>query len=175
MKTVAIAVGALVLLGAAMSYNVWRASQEPVVRTPGLLETGRTKLHQQLEEAKRTEAQVEKQNWDSPPALRTLIAGHEQRIKKLKENTEAAEILAYDKESIQRLEKRIADLAAEAAAKAAEAADESRAQPTRDSQANPAVLSKADSAAKSNPEPPTESKPKPAVQSKPKPPQDSQP
>jgi hypothetical protein len=172
MRIVAIAFGILALLAAAMSYNIWHASTDPVIRAPGLLETGRTKLHQQVEESKKTEAEVEKQAWDSATALRGLIKGHQQRIEKLKGNAEAAEILAYDQESIQRLEKRIADLAAREAAKP-EA--ESGAEPPHDSQTDPTASSKTSSAAKSTPEVPTAPKPKPAVESKPKPPQDSQP
>jgi hypothetical protein len=75
MRIVAIASGILVLFAAAMTYNIWHASNDPVTSTPGPLETGRTKLHQQLEEAKKTEAQVEKEAWDSAPALRGLIKG----------------------------------------------------------------------------------------------------
>ena len=103
-----------------MIYNVWRGSQEPITRTPGPLETGRAQLRRQLDEAQKAEALVEKQDWDSAVALRRLIDGHQQRIDKLKGNTQAGEILAYDQRSIERLEKRIADLAAQEAARAAE-------------------------------------------------------
>jgi hypothetical protein len=133
-RVFAIALGILALLASAMIYNVWRASQEPVTRTPGPLETGRVKLHQQLDEARSTEAQVEKQEWDSAAALRGLIKAHEQRLEKLKGNTQAAEILAYDQESIERLEKRVAELAAQQAAKAAEAQDELQTRPAKDAQ-----------------------------------------
>lgn len=119
MRIVAIALGLLALLVAAMSYNVWRASQEPVTSTPGPVETGRMHLHAQLEEARKVENQAEKQDWNSPAALRGLIKGHEQRIEKLAGNPEATEILAYDRESITRLEKRIAELAEHETAKAA--------------------------------------------------------
>jgi hypothetical protein len=118
-RMVAIGLGVLVLLAAAMMYNVWRASQEPVAHTPGPLETGRTQLHAQLEEAKKVEAQAERQDWDSPRDLRALVQGHEQRIEKLKDNTQAAEIVAYDRDAISRLEKRITELAEQQAAKAA--------------------------------------------------------
>ena len=72
-KIVAIALGVLALLVSVMIYSVWRGSREQVTRTPGLFETGRIKLHQQLEDAQKTEAEVEKQNWDSTAALRRLI------------------------------------------------------------------------------------------------------
>jgi hypothetical protein len=133
-KFFAIAVGVLALLASAMIYNVWRGSQEPVTRTPGPLETGRAQLHQQLEEAQKTEALVEKQDWDSAVLLRRLINGHQQRIDKLKGNTEAEEILAHDQTAIERLEKRIADLAALEAAKAAGPQDESQPQPANAAQ-----------------------------------------
>jgi hypothetical protein len=124
----------MALLASTMIYNVWRGSQEPVTRTPGPLETGRAQLRRQLDDAQKTEALVEKQNWDSAVALRRLIDGHQQRIDKLKGNTQAGEILAYDQQSIERLEKRIADLAAQEAARAAEAQAESQARPARDAQ-----------------------------------------
>jgi hypothetical protein len=124
-KVVAIALGVLALLASVMIYGVWRGSRDQVTRTPGPLETGRIKLHQQFEEAQKTEAEVEKQNWDSTAALRRLIAGHQQRMEKLKGNAQAGEILVYDQQSVERLEKRIADLAAQEAQKA-EAAQESQ-------------------------------------------------
>lgn len=133
-KFLAIAVGVLALLASAMIYNVWRGSQEPVTKTPGPLETGRAQLRQQLDEAQKTEAQVEKQDWDSAVSLRRLISGHQQRIEKLKGNTEAGEILAYDQAAIERLEKRIVDLAAQEAARAAEPQDESQAHPANAAQ-----------------------------------------
>ena len=133
-RLVAVAVGVMALLASTMIYNVWRGSQEPVTRTPGPLETGRAQLRRQLDDAQKTEALVEKQNWDSAVALRRLIDGHQQRIDKLKGNTQAGEILAYDQAAIERLEKRIADLAAQEAARAAEAQAESQARPARDAQ-----------------------------------------
>ncbi len=127
MKKVAIALGVLVLLAAIVSFNVWRAAQEPVTRTPGLVETGRVQLHTQLDQAKKVESQAEKQDWNSPEALRSLIKGHEWRIEQLTGNKEAAEILAYDHDSIDRLDKRVqqlAELAEQEAERRAEAADE---------------------------------------------------
>jgi hypothetical protein len=133
-KFVAIAVAVVALLAWAMIYNVWRGSQEPVTRTPGPLENGRAQLRRQLDDAQKTEALVEKQDWDSAVALRSLINGHKQRIDKLKGNTEAGEIVAYDQAATERLEKRIADLAAQEAARAAEPQAESQANPARDAQ-----------------------------------------
>jgi hypothetical protein len=133
-KFVAIAVAVVALLAWAMIYNVWRGSQEPVTRTPGPLENGRAQLRRQLDEAQKNEALVEKQYWDSAVSLRRIIDGHKRRIDKLKGNTEAGEIIAYDQAAIERLDKRIADLAAQEAAKAAVPQDESQANPARDAQ-----------------------------------------
>jgi hypothetical protein len=116
----AVVLGLLALFGAAMTYGVWRESREPVSSTPGPLEMGRSQLHAQLEDASKLETEVEKQGWNSPNDLRRLIQGHEQRIDKLKDNTEAKEIVAYDRDAIDRLQKRIAELAEQQAAKAAE-------------------------------------------------------
>ena len=113
-----ISFGVVFLLAIAMMYSVWRGSQEPVTHTPGPLENGRTQLYSQLEQAKKTEGQAEQQNWNSPERLRGLIDGHQQRVEKLKDNKEAAEIVAYDRAAIDRLEKRIAQIAEAEAAKA---------------------------------------------------------
>src|SRR6476646_4870538 len=116
-RFVSIGIGIVALLAIAMVYNVWRASQEPVTRTPGPLETGRIQLHAQLEQAKAPDGMAEKQAWEADDRLRALIAGHEQRMEKLKDNKEAAEIVAYDRGAIDRLEKRIAQIAEQEAAK----------------------------------------------------------
>ncbi len=108
----------LALLAIAMVYSVWRASQEPVTHTPGPLETARAQLHAQLEQAKKTESEAEQQHWNSADRLRALIEGHQQRIEKLKDNKQAAEIVAYDRDEIDRLQKRITRIAEEEAAKA---------------------------------------------------------
>ena len=125
-RIVAIVIGFVVLFVIAMMTSVYRASQQPVTHTPGPLETGRTQLRTQLEQARNTEAQDEKQDWDSPLALHALVQAHEQRIEKLKDNKEAGEIVAYDRDAIDRLQKRIAQIAEQEAAKA-EAAKEARA------------------------------------------------
>lgn len=108
----------MALLVIALMISVWRAVQEPVAHTPGPLETARAQLHRQLDESRKTESQEEQQAWNSPAGLRALIAGHQQRIEKLKANKEAAEILTYDHEAIDRLEKRIAQIGEEEAARA---------------------------------------------------------
>ncbi len=113
-----VGLGAVVVLAAGLVSSVWHASHDPVTHTPGPLETGRAQLHAQLEQAKSTEGAVEKQAWDSPEKLRVLIQGHERRIEALKDNKEAAEILAYDRDAIDRLQARITQLAEQEAARA---------------------------------------------------------
>jgi hypothetical protein len=123
-KIFAIVLGLLALFAGAMMYGVWRESLEPVTSPPGPLETGRAQLHAQLDDARKVETQLEKQGWNSSTELRQMIQGHEQRIEKLKDNPEAKEILAYDRGAVDRLQKRIADLAEQQAAAAKEAEQE---------------------------------------------------
>lgn len=117
-RVLLIGVGVAALLAFALTYSVWRESTEPVAGTPGPLATGRMQLHAQLEEAKKIEGDAERQAWNSPAQLRALIQGHEQRIDQLKDDKEASEIVGYDREAVDRLEKRIAQIAEEEAAKA---------------------------------------------------------
>jgi len=126
MKILVIVFGALALIAATISYNVWRALAEPVVTTPDAYELGRQQLHSQLEAARKREAQFEKDDWDSITLLRGVIAAHQQRIDKLSGNSQAAEILAYDHESITRLETRIAELEAKQRAYWAQKAEDAK-------------------------------------------------
>jgi len=117
MKKISLAIGGLFcLLLATMVYNVWRAGMDAVVVTPGPLEIGRQQLHDQLEQAKKRESAIELQDWGSVTLLRELIKAHQQRIDQLSSNSEAAEIVAWDKESIARLDERIASLIAQQSA-----------------------------------------------------------
>lgn len=123
-----IAIG-LVLLGALLlvlvitvSYGVWRATATPIARTPSALETGRQQLHLQLEQSRKREAEIEKQDWNSVTLLHELVSAHQERIEKLKDNKQADEILAYDRDSVTRLEKRIEELGIQQAAAAEQAA-----------------------------------------------------
>lgn len=128
-RSIAIASGVLIVLFGIMVYNLARAVHDPVTVKPGPLELGQMELHSQLEQKKKDEAQVEKQHWDSTVELRNLISGHEHRIEQLSSNHAAGEIVAYDRDSIARLEKRITDLDALAAQRAAEQAlEQERAQ-----------------------------------------------
>src|ERR1700756_115672 len=120
MKILLPVLGFLVLLAAVISYNVWRAFSEPVVTTPGAYEVGRQQLHTQLEAAKKREAQFEQQDWNNMTLLHNLILAHQQRIDKLTGNNEAAEIIAYDRDAMIRLQKRINELDAKQRAQLAE-------------------------------------------------------
>jgi hypothetical protein len=130
MKKLAIAVAVLVFLAGIASYNVWRANQDPVTTPPSPLDIGRQQLHAQLESAKPREAEIEQQDWNSVTLLRGLIKAHQQRIDELSGNSQAGEILAHDHDAIARLQKRIADLIAQEAAKPAPD-DPSAAQPAQ--------------------------------------------
>jgi hypothetical protein len=110
MKLLLLVFGFLVLLAAVITFNVWRALSEPVVATPGPYEVGRQHLHDQLEAAKRREAQFEQRDWNSITLLHNLIVAHQQRIDQLTGNKEAAEIVAYDHDAMTRLQKRINEL-----------------------------------------------------------------
>lgn len=110
MKLLLFVLGFLVLLAAVISYNVWRAFSVPVVVQPGAYELGHQHLHDQLEAAKKREAQFEQQDWNSMTLLHNLILAHQQRIDKLAGNKEAAEILAYDHDAMIRIQARINEL-----------------------------------------------------------------
>jgi hypothetical protein len=116
MRKFAIALCVLVLLLIVGSYNVWRATEDPVISKPTLLQIGRAQLHAQLLDAEQREAQIEKQDWNSPDKLRALVKAHQDRIQKLLGNGQAAEIFAYDHAAVDRLQKRIAELEAQQAA-----------------------------------------------------------
>lgn len=116
MKKLAVVIVVLGLIAVFIGYNVWRAAQEPVTTPPSAVDVGRQKLHQQLEQTKQQDAQVEKQAWNSPQNLRILIQAHQHRIDQLNGNPEATEILAYEQATVSRLNQRVSDLAAQAAA-----------------------------------------------------------
>lgn len=123
MKIFAITLGLLALVAAAVGFNVWRALAEPLVATPGPYELGRQQLHAQLETAKKREAQFEQQDWEYVSLLHSLVNSHQERLDKLKDNAQAAEIVAYDRESITRIEGRIAELEAKQRAQWAQKQD----------------------------------------------------
>lgn len=125
MKKLVLAFAALLLLIGFVSWNVWHAVYEPVTTSPTAIDLGRQQLHNQLEQSKTREADIEKQDWDAISLLRGLIDAHQHRIDQLKDNSQAGEILAHDREAIARLQQRIADLQIQQAQQAAAYASES--------------------------------------------------
>ncbi len=117
MKIAALALGVLAVLAVAVGYTVWRADTVPVTTPPDAMQVGAQKLHAQLEDTIQHESQIEKQAWNSMDGLVKLIQWHQQRIQKLTGNAQAGEILAYDRDSIVRIQARINELAAEEKAK----------------------------------------------------------
>jgi peptidoglycan hydrolase CwlO-like protein len=122
MKKLLLAAALVVVVIVAIGINLSRASQEPLVTAPDLLQAGRQKLHAQLVQSEQREAEFEKQDWHSIPLLHDLVAAHQKRIAELSGNGEAGEIIAHDNEAIARLQKRIDELAATEAEKARAAA-----------------------------------------------------
>jgi hypothetical protein len=122
MKKIAIALAALLLLIGFASWNVWHAVYEPVTTQPSPVDLGRQQLHAQLEQSKTRESEIEQQDWGSISLLRGLILAHQHRIDQLKDNSQAGEILAHDRDAIARIEKRIADLQIQQAQQAAQQA-----------------------------------------------------
>lgn len=111
-KRIAIAVAVIaLLLATTLVVNVWRAGHNAVITTPGPYEAGQAQLHQQLLDTRQYESGLEHQAWNSGFKLHQLIDWHQQRIDKLTGNSQAAEILAYDRDSIARLQNRINELA----------------------------------------------------------------
>lgn len=113
MKKLAIAIAVLLILAGYASYNVWRANQEPVTTPPTLVDLGRQQLHDQLEQSERREADIEKQDWNSVTLLHDLIGAHQHRIDQLSNNSQATEIVAHDRDAMERLQKRINELVAQ--------------------------------------------------------------
>jgi len=111
-KNIAIAFGVLLAaLAAFAGYNVWRAYEKPLTSTPGPLETSRAQLHSQLVQTRQYEGQLEKQAWNSSAQITKLIAWHQHRIEQLNGNSQAGEIVVYDRDSVTRLQNRITELA----------------------------------------------------------------
>lgn len=131
MKKLAIALAILFFAIGIWAYALLRAGQEQPAPTPGPLQAGRQKLHDQLLDSEQREADIEKQDWNSITLLRGLIDAHQRRIQKLTGNAEAGEIIAHDRDAIARLQKRIDDLAAQQSAQPA---------PTDAAQSSPRAL-----------------------------------
>lgn len=126
MKIAALALVVLAVLAVAVGYTVWRADTAPVTTPPSAMQVGGQKLHAQLENTIQHESQIEKQAWGSVDELVKLIAWHQQRIQKLTGNPQAGEILAYDRDSITRIQARINQLMVEEKAKEEAAAEQAK-------------------------------------------------
>jgi sRNA-binding protein len=111
-----------------MLYNTWGGARGPLVKAPGEVEQGRMDLHAKLVQAEQREGEIEKVYWNSPAQLQVLVKSHQQRIDELKGNDAGAEIVAHDKDAIERLQKRIADVEAEREAEAKAKAEEAKAE-----------------------------------------------
>jgi hypothetical protein len=116
------------VLGGIALYNAWWAEANPVAIAPGLVEQGRLDLHAKLVQGEQREAEIEKTYWHSAEKLQILIKSHRRRIEELNGNRASAEIVAHDKDAIARLEKRIAEIEAEWAAKEEAAAEKAKAE-----------------------------------------------
>ena len=117
MKLVALTLLALVALAGVIAWTVWRADTAPVTAPLTAVQDGQQQLHAQLEATIHHEAEVERNVWSSMDQLVKLIHWHQNRIDRLSGNSQAAEILAYDRDSITRLQTRINQLDAQEKAK----------------------------------------------------------
>ncbi len=113
MKIAALILFVFAALAGALAWTVWRADTAPVTIPPNAMQLGQQELHQQLDETRQHEADVEKQAWNSMDQLVKLIQWHQHRIDRLTGNSQAAEVVAYDRGSIARIQTRINDLAAQ--------------------------------------------------------------
>jgi hypothetical protein len=114
---------ALIALAGAIAWTVWRADTAPVTAPLSAVQDGQGQLHAQLQETIQHEREVEKNVWNSMDQLVKLIHWHERRIDRLSGNSQAAEILEYDRDSITRIQARINQLDAQEKAKEAAEAD----------------------------------------------------
>jgi hypothetical protein len=126
MKIAAIVLVALAALAGVIAWTVWRADTVPVATPPSAVQQGQQQLHAQLQETIQHESQIEKQAWDSMDQLVKLIHWHQQRIDRLTGNPQATEVLAYDRESLTRLQTRINQLDMEAKARELAAAEKAK-------------------------------------------------
>lgn len=139
-KVIIALAGLLVLLFPLIAIiNLWRGERETITKPTTALQEGQTALHAQLLQGEQREAQLEKQYWDSAAQIRLLITAHQQRIDRLSGNSQAGEIVAHDRDAIARLEKRIADLEAQALAREAAAEEQAADEGQQAAQTPPAA------------------------------------
>jgi hypothetical protein len=117
---------AVAALAGVIAWTVWRADTVPVTTPPSAAEQGQQQLHAQLQQTIQHESEVEKQAWDSMDALVKLIHWHQRRIDRLTGNPQATEVLAYDRDSITRIQSRINQLDVEEKARELAAAEKAK-------------------------------------------------
>ncbi|WP_420236666.1 hypothetical protein ACOBR2_13645 [Telmatobacter bradus] len=124
-----------------VGFNIWSAEHKTLVHQPSAVDEGRTNLHGELVQAGNREAEIEKQEWNSPVQLQGLIESHKQRMTEMGDNPEGKELVAHDQQAIDRLSKRITEIYVEREAaaerqaeQASEAADEGEQQPQQPAQ-----------------------------------------
>ncbi len=110
MKIVAIVLVVLAALAGIIAWTVYRADTVPVTSPPSAVQQGQKQLHDQLQQTIQHEAEVEKQAWNSMDQLVKLIHWHQQRMDRLAANPQATEVIAYDRDSITRIQSRINQL-----------------------------------------------------------------
>jgi hypothetical protein len=111
---------ALVALAGVIAWTVWRADTVAITAPLSAVQDGQQQLHAQLQQTIQHETQVEKNVWNSMDQLVKLIHWHQNRIDRLSGNSQAAEILEYDRDCITRIQARINQLDAQEKAKEAE-------------------------------------------------------
>ena len=117
MRIIALILLALATIAGVIAWTVYRADTAPVTAPPSAVQQGQQQLHSQLQETIQHESEVEKQAWNSTDQLVKLIHWHQQRIDRLDGNSQAADVLIYDRDSITRIQARINELAVEEKAK----------------------------------------------------------
>jgi membrane protein involved in colicin uptake len=117
MRIAAVILLALAALAGVICWTVWRADTAPVTTPPSAVQQGQQQLHAQLQQTIQHESEVEKQAWGSMDSLVKLLHWHQQRIDRLTGNPQATEVLAYDHDSIVRIQTRINQLSVEEKAK----------------------------------------------------------
>ncbi|HEX8813009.1 MAG TPA: hypothetical protein VF742_13550 [Terracidiphilus sp.] len=117
MKIVVLILFALAALAGGIAWTVWRADTAPVTTPLSAVQLGQQQLHAQLEHTIQHETDIEHQAWNSMDSLVKLIQWHQRRIDRLSGNPQATEVLAYDHESIVRIQTRINELDAQEKAK----------------------------------------------------------
>ena len=126
MRIFGLIVLAVAALAGVIAWTVWRADTAPITTPPSAAQQGQQQLHAQLVQTIQHESEIEKQAWDSMDALVKLVKWHQRRIDRLTGNPQATEVLAYDRDSITRIQSRINLLDVEAKARELAAAEKAK-------------------------------------------------